>query len=204
VSGAYKTLSRHLRAIDPSDLFLEIISIVVAILLALSVNFLAGQVKTHYDVQSAVAAIRSEMTFNDTLIRRAHPRHLSKCGILQTLARRGRGHKISYTEYQNALDAVLPFVPPAIDATAWNLANAGGVSANFNYATRADLAHVYAQQESFGRLASELAVDFRPLVFTRDADFFFIARNAALDCTYVTMGEDRLEATYRNEIEKLR
>jgi len=177
---------------------------VVAILLALTVNFLAGQVKTHYDVLSAVADIRSEMTSNDALVRRLHPHHLAKCGVLQNLARRGREHKISYTSYQNAIDTVLPFVPPAVDATAWNLANASGVYANFDYATRADLARVYTQQDSFGLLANELALDFRPLIFTRDADFFFIARNAALDCTYVTLGEDRLEATYRNEAEKLR
>lgn len=176
----------------------------VAILLALTVNFLAGQVKTHYDVLSAVADIRSEMTSNDALVRRLHPHHLAKCGVLQNLARRGREHKISYTSYQNAIDTVLPFVPPAVDATAWNLANASGVSANFDYATRADIARVYAQQESFERLTSELAVDFRPLIFTRDADFFLVARNAALDCTYVTIGEDRLGATYHDEIRKMR
>ena len=48
--------------IDPSDLVLEVISIVVAILLALSVNFLAGQVKTHNDVQGALNAISAEMS----------------------------------------------------------------------------------------------------------------------------------------------
>jgi hypothetical protein len=133
-----------------------------------------------------------------------HPRHLAKCAVLQNLARRGRGHKISYTVYQNALDVVLPFVTPPVEATAWNLANASGVSANFDYATRADIARVYAQQESFERLTSELAVDFRPLIFTRDADFFLVARNAALDCTYVTIGEDRLGATYHDEIRKMR
>jgi hypothetical protein len=144
------------------------------------------------------------MASNETAIGRIHARHLTKCGVLQKLARRGREHKLSYTAYQNTLDVVLPFAPPPVEATAWNLADTSGVSANFDYATRADIARVYAQQEAFGRLANELAVDFRPLVFTRDADFFLMARNAALDCTYVTTGEDRLGATYRNEIEKLR
>ena len=190
--------------IDPSDLVLEIISIVVAILCALAVNFLAGQIKTHNDVNGALAAIASEMTSNEAAIDRVHARHLTKCGVLQSLARRGRGHKISYTAYQNALDVVLPFGPTPVEATAWNLAETSGISANFEYATRANIARAYAQQEAFARLANELAVDFRPLVFTRDVDFFLVARNAALDCTYVTAGEDRLDATYRNEIAKLR
>ena len=175
----------------------------VAILLALGVNFLAGQVKTHNDVGRALAAITSEMGSNETAVSRIHARHLKKCDTLQLLARRGRGHKISYTAYQNTLDAVLPFAPPAVQSTAWSLADTSGVSANFDYTTRADIARVYVQQEAFGRLANELAVDFRPLVFTRDADFFLVARNAALDCTYVTTGEDRLDATYRDEIKKL-
>jgi hypothetical protein len=172
-------------SIDPSDLVLEIISIVVAILLALTVNFLAGQVKTHNDVQSALAAIATEMSSNQAAIEHIHARHLAKCGLLQRVGRRGRGHKISYTVYQNALDAVMPFAPPAVQSTAWNLADSSGVSANFAYAERADIARVYAQQESLGRLGGELAVDFRPLVFTRGADFFLVARNAALDCTYI-------------------
>jgi hypothetical protein len=171
--------------------------------LALAVNFLAGQVKNHNDVRAAIGAISAEMTANDTAIGRLHARHLTKCGVLQALGRRGRGRKISYTAYQNALDAVLPFAPPPIVATAWSLAETSGVSANFDYATRADIARVYAVQEAFGRLGNELAVDFRPLVFARDADFFLVARNAALDCTYVTAGEDRLRATYRAEIERL-
>jgi hypothetical protein len=153
----------------------------VAILLAFAVNFLAGQVKTHNDVQSTLAAISSEMALNEAAIARVHGRHLEKCAILQRLERRGRGHKISYTSYQNTLDAVLPFAPPPVESTAWNLADAAGVSANFDYATRADISRVYALQQNFGRLSNELAVDFRPLVFTREADFFLVARNAALD-----------------------
>jgi hypothetical protein len=189
--------------IDPSDLVLEIISIVVAILLALTVNFFAGQVKTHGDTQNALGAIKAEMAANQGLVTRVHPRHLAKCALLQSLARRGRGHKVSYTAYQNTLDAVLPFAPPPVESTAWTLSETSGVSANFDYATRSELSRVYAQQATFSRLASELAVDFRPLVFNREADFFLVARNAAFDCTYVTSAEDRLTATYRAEIAKL-
>ncbi|MBD5656773.1 MAG: hypothetical protein IAI50_16565 [Candidatus Eremiobacteraeota bacterium] len=153
---------RHNRVrikIDPSDLALEIISIVVAILLALGVNYFAGQVKTHDDVRRALAALSAEMESNENAIARIHARHLSKCGVLQTLARRGRGHKLSYTAYQNALDVVLPFAPPPLESTAWDLAQTSGVSANLAYATRAAIARVYAQQEGFGRLANELATD---------------------------------------------
>ena len=189
--------------IDPSDLVLEIISIVVAILLALTVNFLAGQYKTASDVRNALAAISAEMSGNEAAIERVHARHTQKCAALQALARRGRGHKISYTDYQNTLDVVMPFAPPAVQSTAWNLAKTSGVSANFNYAMRADIARVYSQQDLFGRLANELATDFRPLVFARDVDFFLVARNAALDCSTVTAGETRLQATYRAEIAKL-
>ena len=203
VSGACQVVLRHIRAINPSDFVLEIISIVVAILLALSVNFLASQVKAHYDVESALTAISSEMASNKVLIGQMHARHLTKCGVLQTLARRSRSHKVSFTDYQNALEAILPFVTPPMEATAWSLANASSESANFDYATRVDLSRIYSQQQGFSRFGDDLAVDFRPLVFTRDADFFLVARNAARDCTYVTMFEDRLEATYRNEIEKL-
>ena len=142
------------------------------------------------------------MAANESSIDHVDTRHLAKCDVLQALARRGRGHKISYTAYENALDVVLPFAPVPLQSTAWTLAESG-VSANFSYATRADIARVYAQQEAFARLANELAVDFRPLVFARDVDFFLVARNAALDCTYVTAGEDRLRSALQSEIPKL-
>jgi hypothetical protein len=91
---------------------------------------------------------------------------------------------------------------PQVGATV-NLANAGGASAILDYATRADIARVYSQQAAFSRIADNLAVDFRPLNFTRNGDFFLAANNAARDCTSDTMFEDRLEATYRNAIEKM-
>jgi hypothetical protein len=143
------------------------------------------------------------MSVNENMIGRLHPTHLKKCGVLQNLARRGRGHKITYTNYQNTLGTVLPFAPPPVQSIAWNLADSSGVASNFDYAKRADIARVYAQQEIFNRLASELTADFRPLVFTRDVDFFLVARNAALDCTSVTSAEDRLEKAYRTEIGRL-
>lgn len=182
---------------------LEIISIVVAILLAFGLNFLAGRLKTHYDERVALTAISSEVASNEALVAHLHARHLTKCSALQTLARRGREHKISYSEFQNTLDTILPFVMPPVQATAWSLANASGRSANFDYASRADLARVYSQQQAFSRIGDDLANDFRPMDFTRDADFFLVARNAARDCTIDTMFEDRLEAAYRNEIVKL-
>jgi hypothetical protein len=203
VSRACHAMTAHVRAIDPPDLVLEIISIVVAILLAFGLNFLAGQIKTRYDERVALTAISTEIASNEALVAHLHARHLTKCSTLQTLARRGRAHKISYTEFQNTLDAVLPFVMPPVQATAWSLANASGESANFDYAARADLARVYSQQQAFSRFGDDLSADFRPVDFTRDADFFLVARNAARDCTNDTMFEDRLEATYLNEIKKL-
>jgi len=97
----------------------------------------------------------------------------------------------------------LPFVMPPVESTAWGLANASGESAHFDYAARADLARVYSQQQAFGRLGDDLAADFRPMEFTRNADFFLAARNAARDCSIDTMFEDRIEATYLNEIKNL-
>jgi hypothetical protein len=154
-------------------------------------------------VRVAMTAISSELSSNEALVTRLHSRHLTKCSALQTLARRGREHKISYTEFQNTLDTVLPFVMPSVQSTAWGLANASGESANFDYATRADLARVYAQQQAFSRFGDDLSADFRPVEFTRDADFFLVARNAARDCSIDTMFEDRLGATYQNEIKRL-
>lgn len=176
----------------------------MAILLALGVNFLVGQLKTHNDEVRALAAISDEMSANAAAIDRYHPRHVAKCDLLEALARRGRGRKISYTAYQNTLDAVMPFAPPPVQSTAWDIAVTSGVSANFDYATQADIARVYSEQANLERLGNELAADFRPLIFARDVDFFLVARNAALDCSFLVRGEDRLQSTYRSEIAKLR
>jgi hypothetical protein len=141
--------------IDPSDLVLEVISIVVAILLALSVNFLAGQVKTHNDVQGALNAISAEMSVNENMIGRLHPTHLKKCGVLQNLARRGRGHKITYTNYQNTLGTVLPFAPPPVQSIAWNLADSSGVASNFDLpSARTSPASTLSKKSSTGSLAN--------------------------------------------------
>jgi hypothetical protein len=168
------------------------------------VNYLAGVVKMRTDTAHALSEISAEMSGNVATIERVHARHVKKCGVLRALAQRGRERRVSYTAYQNALDAVLPFAPPPLQATAWNLADVSGISANFDYGTRADIARVYGQQSNFDRLAGDLAVDFRPLVFTRDGDFFLVARNAALDCTDVTTGEERLVLAYHAETARLK
>ncbi len=187
-------------SIDPSDLALEIISIVVAILLALTVNFIAGQVKTSFDVRDGIASIVSEMHDNRALIARVHERHKQRCAILTTLAARGRGRRISLTTYLNALDRVLPFVPPPLESTAWQLSQNGGVTTHLAYADRAALTRVYAQQQTFVSLGADLAADFRPVLYERTGDFFLVTRNAALDCSLIVRGEARLDTVYANEI----
>jgi hypothetical protein len=82
--AACQAITGHVRAIEPSDLVLEIISIVVAILLALSVNFLVAQLKAHYEGRIALTTISSEMASNDALLGRLHAGHLTKCRTLGT------------------------------------------------------------------------------------------------------------------------
>jgi len=190
--------------IDPSDLALEIISIVVAILLALAGNALVGQLQTNWQVERARASITQELGDNAQSIARVHPRHVAKCQVLQRLAQRGADRRISYTDYQNALGRVLPLVVPPLESTAWTIAVTSNVSSNFDYGTRADLTRLYNSQQRFLDLSNDLQSDFRPLVFTRDLDFFLVARNAALDCSYVVAGESRLSTAYGQEAMRLK
>lgn len=175
----------------------------VAILLAFAANFLVGRLQTHNSVRRSIHAIAVELTADDASVMRYHASHVRKCAVLQKLAERGRGHVITYTNYLNALDAVLPFAPSPTEDVAWQLAETSGTSVNFDYTTRADLARVYQEQQRFEHLGDNLNADFRPLIYARDIDFFLVARNAALDCSYVTNGEERLTKIYRAEIAKL-
>jgi hypothetical protein len=189
--------------IDPSALALEIISIVVAILLAFTLNYLGGRISNHNNIQRSLRAISAEMAANQTSINHFHAHHVAKCAILSELADHGRDHVVTYTNYINALNRVMPFAPSPTQNIAWQLAETSGTSVNFDYSTRADLARVYQQQEQFERLGDNLSSDFRPLVFTRDDDFFLVARNAALDCSNITHSEERLVTIYDMEIRKM-
>jgi hypothetical protein len=40
---------------------------------------------------------------NELVVGQLHRQHLMKCRTLQTLARQGREHKISYTDFQTTL-----------------------------------------------------------------------------------------------------
>ena len=203
VSSEERETRRIRIRIDPSDLLLEIISIVVAILLALTVNALASEWKTQQNVHSALASIAAELTDNEHLLTTRLPRHERACKILTQLSERGRSRRVTYTDFDNALTASLPFTPALPESTAWQVADSSGVTANFDFTTRAQLTRVYTGQASLEKLNGDLTGDFRPTAYSRDVDFFLVARNSAADCGSIVAQETRLLRAYKREISVL-
>jgi hypothetical protein len=185
---------RAFLAIDPSDLALEIVSIVIAIVLATAV----GQVVSNYQAgarsHEALEQVRQEVVHDDAALRKLQPLHRHVRIAFDATIRRTHKERLDYDGFARTFADAAPhgFHPFSGTTTAWELARSSSALAESPYALRAALETRYAELEQLGDLNSAILTRLTTTPTDDHPNFFFTAGALLLNLTDVVASEDRL------------
>jgi hypothetical protein len=190
--------------IDPSDLVLEIVSIVIAILLALGVNEWRDTARTRARTHDSLVGIRSEITANRTLLMKAMPHHLAVWTAFRALQSR-KAHRLTFEEYTDLFGKTNPngFRPFLGEETAWRLATTSAALADVEYATRIALERTYQEQTVLDRFSERIADDLHFGPANADANFYMSAISFSLDSADIVYAERDLLRHYDRSLNLL-
>jgi hypothetical protein len=163
--------------IDPSDLALEILSIVIAIVLATAVGGLVDRNRAGARTHEALSQICQEISQDDARLRAVHPLHVRIGAAFARSLQGARGEQLEYDRFAQTFQGAAPrgFQPLFGTTTAWELARSSDALAGVPYALRATLVNRYGQlavlkDENNLVLASVLTAPTE-----RHPNFFFVA-----------------------------
>jgi hypothetical protein len=135
--------------IDPSDLLLEIVSIVVAILLALAVNHWQEEVAHQRTLHESLVNIRHEIADNRAQLLNRMPLHARvTSAYLSFASKHQHDASVTFPQAYAMFVAAAPrgFNPFHGDSIAWQIAGTSQALSYMPYATRAALTKVYETQ----------------------------------------------------------
>jgi hypothetical protein len=192
--------------IDPSDLLLEVVSIVMAILLALGVNEWRDGLQRDARARAALAAIRSEVAGNRAQLVAVMPHHRSVEHAFRSLADAVDSHgPMTFRQFIHDFSSANPhgYMPFSGESTAWDLARTSTVLSDVDYRTRAALERAYAEQTFLGQIGNRVVEHVRVGPVPPGADFYPVAVSFALDANDVTYSEGRLLGRYDDALRAL-
>ncbi len=197
-------LKEILARIDPADLIVEVISVLLAILLAFAVNRWQEERRTHRETAIAIANIRDEIAANDRLLeshRRQHEATLVGYRRLTSAA-----HAVSLADFYGTFGRLDPhgFEPFFGESFAWDIARSSPAIVAIPYATRVALERTYAEQSRLDGFGTSVVADLHVASTDRTPDFLLAAISLTLDAADIVAAEDRLHALYRADLAALR
>ena len=191
--------------IDLSDLVLEIISIVIAIVLATAV----GQAVQHYHdsarTSDALREIRSEIIANRSALDRVRPLHERIALGYESLVRGSHGQELDFTRFAATFARVAPrgINPFRGEDTAWQLARTSSAIGDTPFSLRAALQRVYFEQETLSEVDRTLFQTFLNAPTTSRPNYYFVAEALTLEFNDVVASETRLDARYAEALTAL-
>jgi hypothetical protein len=197
---------RSLLRIDPSDLLLEIVSVVIAILLALGVNEWRDGLQQQQRAHTALVAIRSEVSENRAQLVAVMPHHLAVQRAFSALANGADTRRaMDFGQFVRTFGKADPngYMPFSGESTAWELARTSSVLSDVDYATRAALERAYAEQAFLTRAGDDVIGHVRFGPVPEHADFYPDAVSFAADATDVVYAEHRLLRRYDEALHAL-
>ncbi|MDE2482350.1 MAG: hypothetical protein KGN02_09195 [bacterium] len=136
--------------IELGDVIVEMLSIVVAILLALAVNNWQERVHREHQLRENVANIVRELEVNENAIARVEPQHRREAAaIAREVARlHTRGERMNYDEFAAFFARIAPrgLGGLTVQDVAWSVAQADRSLASMPSNDRLELAETYAEQ----------------------------------------------------------
>jgi hypothetical protein len=191
--------------IEPGDVIVEMLSIVVAILLALAVNNWQEHLKQQHDLRTNVVNIVRELEYNQRALAALIPQHNREATEFhnETRADFGQHEHVSLDEFFHVFKRIAPHGMGVIQLQqdAWQIAQGDPSFSAMPAAQRLALARVYSQQAFLNQIYSRL-IEHMPAA---QASSYFPALLALdLDFSDVNVAEHELLQAYAEAISQLR
>ena len=192
-----RVATRRLR-IELSDLLLEIISIVIAIVLATAVGQVVAQHREGVQTAEALRQIRSEIQTNRAALERVRPLHVRIAAAYEALVGRAHHDQIGFAEFRATFARAAPhgINPFRGEDTAWQLARTSSTISNAPYSVRAAVQRAYFEQETLDEIDRTLFQTFLTPPTTSRPNFYFIGLSLSLEFNDAVGSERRLDARY--------
>ncbi len=180
--------------INPSDLLLEIISIVIAIVLATAVGQLVDRVRTQRQTHEALVQLRREIATDDAVLRRRAPTHRRVWLAFRTVVQSARTPRMGFDTFTRTFASAAPsgFQPFEGTTTAWELARDAKVIDDVPYDLRATLQARYAEIAQLRNINIEVLHSFETAPTEDHPNFYFVAYAVALNAADIAFSEQRL------------
>jgi hypothetical protein len=178
--------------LDPSDLLLEIVSIVIAILLAFALNAWNDQRKTDSAVHDSLVDIRREVEFNRSIVARDIARHAAFNAAYKTYLANHR--KIGVQPFFTLFDryAAHGFRPFSGESTAWDIARSLPSAIAIPLDLRTAIERTYAEQHRLAEQGQRVVDDLHIPATTDDPNLYLATIGISLDSGDVVSSERRL------------
>ncbi|MBD5603898.1 MAG: hypothetical protein IAI48_02205 [Candidatus Eremiobacteraeota bacterium] len=163
--------------IEPSDLALEIVSIVIAIVLATTAGQIVANHQADARTRESLAQIRQEVAHDDTELEGLRSLHHRVDTAFALAIRRTRGEYLTFDAFTHTFGDAAPtgFHPFDGSTTAWDLARGSSVLQDVPYGVRAALQTRYADLAHVRELSARLYERFLTAPTEDHPNFYFTA-----------------------------
>ena len=197
--------TRRLR-IDASDLLVEIISIVLAILLALAVNNWVEARKHQELVRQSLSEIRAEVQLNLSQLDEAAPFHQRILrGFNALLSKNSAAESLRYGDIGRAFQTSSPsgFHLMVPEDTAWTVAASSGAVQYMDHRLRTELTKTYASQHILDQLQHAFinAILYTPPAGERN--FYYVTAGAGQTLSDLAGLETGMRKRYKKTLAEL-
>jgi len=180
--------------IDPSDLALEIVSIVIAIILATIVGQLVEKHQADERTRAALTQIRQEVLLDHDALRDVSALHETIRAAFDATIGQTHGEQLDYDVFVRTFQRVAPKGVHPFDGstTAWDLARSSNALDDLPYSLRATLQTRYAELAQLRSLNASLYSHFTSAPTETRPNFYFTATAVLLTLGDVVASENRL------------
>ncbi len=191
--------------IDPSDLLLEIVSIVIGVVLALAASQAVENARDAQRTHDALVQIRQEIVEDESDLRAVHPLHRNvEAAFVRAVARAHNRH-LDFDEMYHTFGGAAPhgFNPFGGTTTAWDLARGSDVLADVPYSVRAALQNRYGELQNLNMLNNAMIARLEIPTTDEHPNFYFAAFALRLMLDDIDFSEARLMRDDRAALDAL-
>jgi hypothetical protein len=191
--------------IDPSDLLLEIISIVIAVLLALAAGQAVESARAAQRTHEALGQIRQEIANDDDVLRAVHGLHARLGVAFERTVARAQHQQLDFTAMYRTFGDTAPngFQPFDGTTTAWDIARGSDVLADVPYSVRSALQTRYAEVQNLDALNASMLGRLEVATTDKEPNFYFTAFVLQLMFKDIEFSENRLAQDDRAALDAL-
>jgi hypothetical protein len=191
--------------IDPSDLLLEIVSIVIGVILALAASQAVESSREAQRTHEALMQIRQEIVQDETDLHAVHPLHRRVEAAFERAVARARDRHLDFADMYHTFGDAAPrgFNPFGGTTTAWDLARGSDVLADVPYGVRAALQTRYGELQNLNSLNDMMIARLEIPTTDEHPNFYFAAFDLRLMLDDIDFSEERLMRDDRAALDAL-